>query len=443
MINKIIKIIINVLKIILGIFCFLMSITSLILSFTNGNGEFAIYFTMFIFFGIVSILCFKPKKTRLKNSQIQKNTQVNDLKNSCNSLEATQGTIETNDTYIETGNTIQQIDNEPISDKNIEKVDAYIETVNTIQRVDNKPITDEEIPYLMQFGYEKALQKTGRSNGEILDTSFINQDIAEKKKATIIPSYQEIIRFPKKCESTIFSTDIYFLKYINGLSVENAHIAQYWYYEYGLNYTNEIKKLYASDLLEISNINIQKLKVDDLKNILRHFNLPLSGKKADLINRILNNISSEDLSSFLGDSTHYFCATDKGISLIEGINDSATFNLELENEALSLILNHDYENAFNLIWDYKKQTPAEKNIHYEYNCSYMDEAYNSIMTPCGFFYTLVKDRTIEYEIRAAIVFCRMYGLGQDKVLKLIMRIYKETGHNFSEDAKNLLNGKLL
>jgi hypothetical protein len=37
----------------------------------------------------------------------------------------------------------------------------------------------------------------------------------------------------------------------------------------------------------------------------------------------------------------------------------------------------------------------------------------------------------------------MYGLGQDKVRKLIMRIYMESGHDFSEDAKNLINGRLL
>ena len=50
---------------------------------------------------------------------------------------------------------------------------------------------------------------------------------------------------------------------------------------------------------------------------------------------------------------------------------------------------------------------------------------------------------IEKKIRAAIVFCRMYGLGQDKIRKLIMRIYKENDHIFSEDAKNLINGRLL
>jgi len=327
-------------------------------------------------------------------------------------------------------------------ERDYSKQTEYVQDGNVIYRADGKKISDEEVPYLMQLGYEESLRQTGQYNGEVLDTSFVVQSLAKKKNATIIPTYQEIINFPTNCSSKILSTDIFFLKYIDGRSVENANIAQYWYYEYGLNYANELKKLYSSDMLRISNVNISKLKVVDLKNILRHFNLPLSGKKADLTNRILDNISSEDLSSFLGDSIHYFCATKKGISLIESLNDSATFNLELENEAISLILDYDYEDAFNLIWNYKKQTPAEKNTHYEYSSS-MDETYNSIMIPCGFFYTLEKDRDIEKKIRAAIVFCRMYGLGQDKIRKLIMRIYKENDHIFSEDAKNLINGRLL
>lgn len=125
--------------------------------------------------------------------------------------------------------------------------------------------------------------------------------------------------------------------------LEHPNIAQYWYYEYDINYSIEIKKLISSGLLTISQINLKRFKVDDLKNILRHFELPLSGKKADLQKRILENISLEELSSFLGDSTHYFCATDTGSELIKTVHDSATFNLELENEALSLILDYDLQ----------------------------------------------------------------------------------------------------
>lgn len=57
----------------------------------------------------------------------------------------------------------------------------YIETGSSIQRVDGKPISDEEVPYLMQLGYEKALQKGGLYTGQSLNTSNINRDLPEKK----------------------------------------------------------------------------------------------------------------------------------------------------------------------------------------------------------------------------------------------------------------------
>ena len=45
-----------------------------------------------------------------------------------------------------------------LNEKENEKSIQYVETENTIQRVDNKPISDEEIPYLIHVGYEKALE---------------------------------------------------------------------------------------------------------------------------------------------------------------------------------------------------------------------------------------------------------------------------------------------
>lgn len=357
---------------------------------------------------------------------------------------------DTSSNFNSTSNTVYNQPNLPIYTMPVHNeatpsihADEYIEHDEVISHPDNAPITDEEIPYLMQLGYEESLQEREMYNGEVLDLSDINNDLLRKKIRTTMPSYQELCNIPPSSINVpMFSTDIFFLKYLDGRVLEHPNIAQYWYYEYDINYSDEIKKLISAGLLTISQINLKRFKVDDLKNILRHFELPLSGKKADLQKRILENISLEELSSFLGDSTHYFCATDTGSELIKTVHDSATFNLELENEALSLILDYDYEDAFNLIWNYKKQTPAEKNTHYNYNPA-MDELYDSIMIPCDFFYTLKKDRDIEENLRAAIVFCRMYGLGQDKVRKLIMRIYMESGHDFSEDAKNLINGRLL
>lgn len=320
---------------------------------------------------------------------------------------------------------------------------SYIEDGSSIYRTDGKPISDEEVPYLMQLGYEEALQKKGLYKGQLLDLSFVNKDLQRKKAFTAMPSYEDLCNIPVTYDtSALMSTDIFFLKYIDGRTLENPNIAQYWYYDYGLNYSDEIKKLISAGLLKITNINLTNFKVEDLKNILRHFNLPLSGKKEELQKRILENIKLDELYSFLGNSTHYFSATDSGNNFIHTIHDSAIFYTELEDEAISLIMKDNYQAAYSLIWTFKVQNPTQATLNTEYP-QYMDTEYHSIMNSRSFFYTLEKDRELEFKIRAAVIFCRMYGSGQDKIKKIIKRIYIENGHEFTNDAKNIIDGRLL
>lgn len=317
---------------------------------------------------------------------------------------------------------------------------TYIETVRGIRRADGQPISDEEVPYLIKKTIQRALDRYENSI-EDLDDSSLEDVYAKKRLSTALPSYQDIIHTPLCPDTNITSTDIFFLKYINGRSMEHADLAQYWYWDYGLNYSTEIKKLYSAGLLCMSNINLVRFKVDELKNILRHFNLSVTGTKHVLLERIADNIPQQDLLTFLGEHNHYFTATEKGCTYIESIIDSATFNLELENSVLSLILDYDYENAFYAIQNFRLQMPAAP-----YSRKYdhiMDDTFDSIMLSNGFFYTLEKDRILEGKIKAAIVFCNMWGSSQDQTLKLIKRIYAENGHVFSNDAKNLIAGRLL
>lgn len=315
----------------------------------------------------------------------------------------------------------------------------YIETDTGIQRVDGKPFTDEDVPYLMQLDYEKALEKEGLYNSEMLDLSFMKEQNKDKKLFTALPSYEELYAIsPVSAPVPITSTDIFFLKYINGRVLEHPEIAQYWFYDYKINYSEEIKKLILCGLLSITNVYLKKLSVEELKKILRHFNLSVSGRKAELQERIKANVNAEDLSVFLGHLTHYLCITDKGLNYINSIHESATRNIELEDECLDLITNYNFEAAYNLIWGFKSKKGAD--IRCRYIVSEGDK-YRSIMDSHTFFYTLEKDRELESKLRASIIFCKMYGLGYDNLKKMVKRIYIENGHEFSNDAKNNLSGR--
>lgn len=191
----------------------------------------------------------------------------------------------------------------------------YIETEQTVYRADNKAISDEEIPYLIQVGYEEALSKKGLYNGQVLDLSFMQKRDKNKKEYTTIPTYSELSSIAYE-ESYVNLNEILFLNYINGLPIENPLIAQKWYYDYNLNYSKTIKKLIANGLLSVNHTCVDKMNVVELKNVLKAFNLPLSGRKEELIKRIYKNISQTDIDKYFN-GTKFFTATDKGKELIK------------------------------------------------------------------------------------------------------------------------------
>lgn len=316
----------------------------------------------------------------------------------------------------------------------------YIHTENGIQRVDGKPFTDEEVPYLIQIGYEKV---TGRR--DLLDFSYQEMMDKDKKEFTRIPSYSELLQ-TKAHKYPLSSTDIYFLKYVNGVVLEDLlsqkkFIAQYWYYDYGINITEELKKLFATGLLTFSFFNINKLKVEELKNILRHFNLPLSGKKRDLQQRISQNLSSNDIINFLGTRQHYFCATENGNILIDRLPDSTTKNIELENSCIKLILKYNFKEAVSLIDKFKLSVPSGITYKSVYNTN-MDTHYKDILDSNKTFYTTPSNRDIEKLIRASIIFCYMYNAEPTSIMKIIQRMHIATSKTWDESSQNMIKEKL-
>ncbi len=81
-------------------------------------------------------------------------------------------------------------------------------------------------------------------------------------------------------------------------TADQENFPQFWIYEYG---TKSPKSLLTS-LIERGYIEaktaaetLSLLKIPELKDILKEFNLPQTGKKSDLISRIAQNVSEESL----------------------------------------------------------------------------------------------------------------------------------------------------
>lgn len=111
--------------------------------------------------------------------------------------------------------------------------------------------------------------------------------------------------------------EICFLNYINGLNHSN-NLPDYWKYNYGINPNIVVSKLITSGLLEFK-VNIEKnisiLTVPQLKEVLKDNNLPVKGKKSDLIERILGNIDTSYLEKQFPEKR--FLLTKKGEELID------------------------------------------------------------------------------------------------------------------------------
>ena len=116
--------------------------------------------------------------------------------------------------------------------------------------------------------------------------------------------------------TNLTAIEILFLNYIDGKIASDPNIAGYWTHEYKLNYQKVLEKLFKSGYLTFSDykFNMSKTKTDEIKKVLASHSLKLSGKKQDLIDRLIENVPEEELKKLF--SSSYFMLTESGSALI-------------------------------------------------------------------------------------------------------------------------------
>ncbi|MBQ4123572.1 SAP domain-containing protein [bacterium] len=178
--------------------------------------------------------------------------------------------------------------------------------------------------------------------------------------------------------------EILFLEYLDGLSY-TQNLPDYWKFTYGIEPNKTSEKLLNAGLIEYK-INIEKtlkkLTIPQLKDILRENNLELTGKKQDLIFRILGNIDIDTLEKKFPEKI--FSLTDSGIQLINNNylfilnkkNNYGFTNLQIAN-IYAKYPNEKNENLVKLILiDSIKTLPTEKKwSDYEMRISQLAKYY--------------------------------------------------------------------
>jgi hypothetical protein len=110
-----------------------------------------------------------------------------------------------------------------------------------------------------------------------------------------------------KYNMNIKPVDVIFLERADGHKVGDG-FPKYFEYQYDANPSSLLEKALTIN-------NIEKIKTSKLKEVLKKHNLKVSGKKQELIERLITNVSKEELKTAFPDS--YYILTDKGKSIVQ------------------------------------------------------------------------------------------------------------------------------
>lgn len=152
-----------------------------------------------------------------------------------------------------------------------------------------------------------------------------------------------------------------FLKYITVYKRNPLNfISGDWTYNYALDYKDVLNQFVGQNLVEVVELNvIEKMnyfyKVKDLKDILRRKKLKLSGRKQELVDRVLENSSIDEQRKMTSQRCIKYKLTGKGKELIKDINPSLSRDMEFEDKCYNLVMNNSMNKAYKAIKDFKKK----------------------------------------------------------------------------------------
>jgi SPP1 gp7 family putative phage head morphogenesis protein len=213
----------------------------------------------------------------------------------------------------------------------------------------------------------------------------------------------------------------YFLKYIDGMEIHKFCPAQYWYYTYNMDYRQEIAKFLSENLVKISSTgNIDNYTIPQLKEILIKSDLTVTGKKADLINRINDNLFDTEIQRLFPIGEEYYALTIKGKELTENLKKSITKDTDLEDRCIDLIVGGSVNQAYKEIAYNRSLMNGQIGI----NMDWAREAATGLPKNKITFYQKEIEKQVnesDKKLIACNILCDMMGCPQ-KINMLIKRV---------------------
>jgi hypothetical protein len=144
-----------------------------------------------------------------------------------------------------------------------------------------------------------------KNNGKSQKAVALSSSVKVKTASPIIGkdednviSAERRIRTAYPSKNGLYPHELLVLFYADSFYVGQKDFQAFWWYQYGVKSVPEIlSSLLARGFIEIGTAvdSLQKQKVADIKALLHEFSLPVTGKKADLIDRVVTNIPVEKL----------------------------------------------------------------------------------------------------------------------------------------------------
>ncbi len=191
----------------------------------------------------------------------------------------------------------------------------------------------------------------------------------ESKRQNDHHNFNPLVEVKKTDNKPLTSLEISFLDYISSKNVSKLTLPAYWHTDYNIDSEYLISKLLKNGYITITSSvdDLTRLKVQELRQILKLHSLKTTGKKEELIERINNSLSENQLVSSLSwNEDKFYTLTSQGIKLVNSNPRSITKDIKFENDCLSHISNKEFNNAYLLICDFEitKKTPRGLGINW-------------------------------------------------------------------------------